>query len=166
MIWFLRSLRQKVRADKGVFTGNMKQNRIYFFFFQYSSITANHQETEAGSYSSKSQILRQNLLILCPLSTPAPPPAPLPVAPREASEGTAPARPPHTRTAHSHTHITHLLHRYIFKSLLLGFIHQKGFSNDNTKAFCSFCAWELEFQRRYGLIYNEQCRWRDRRWRG
>lgn len=108
-------------------------------FFQHSSITANHQETEAGLYTSKSQILLKNLFILCLVSILASP-SMIPDRSSNASEGTAPVQPQHTRTAHSRTHIIHLLHTYSFESLLLSFIHQKGFSNGNTKAFCSYCA--------------------------
>lgn len=68
------------------------------------------------------------------------PPSMNPDHPSNASEGTAPAQPQHTRTAHNHTRIIHLLHRYSFQFLLLSFIHQKGVSNDNTKAFSSYCA--------------------------
>lgn len=49
------------------------------------------------------------------------------------------------KTACSRTHVIHLLPTYSFKFSLLTFIRQKGFSNDNTKAFCSCCAWELEY---------------------
>lgn len=71
---------------------------------QYSSITASHHEREEGLYASKSQILPQNLFILHPvpiLSLSGM----IPGCSSNASEGTAPLQPQHTRTTQSCTYI-------------------------------------------------------------
>lgn len=167
MIWFLRSLGQKRTTDKGVFMGKRKRNgklKDVVFSAAVSLQISRRQRQVYMPLNHKSSYKIFSFCVQFP-SLPPPPPSMTPDHPSNASEGTAPAQPQHTRTAHGRTRIIHLLHRYSFQFLLLSFTHQKGVGNDNTKAFSSYCAWELEYSLggTTRLNYNEQCWRKDRR---
>lgn len=109
---------------------------------QYSSITASHHERERKVYMPLNHKYFHKIFSFCIQFPSFLCLAWFLVAPLMQVRGQ-----PHCNLSilelHSRAHISHLLHRYSFKFLLLSFMYQKVSSNDNTKAFWSYCAWEL-----------------------